>query len=66
MNQETLILSFFMSNPGSTDHECAEVLELPVSTVSARRNKCVQKGLIFEFRKRRCTISRKLAKTWVG
>ena len=62
--QDMILMLFRFSKEPMTNREMAAALGMEPSTVSARRNELVNKGLMKRAGKRKCTESRFTAYTW--
>ena len=61
---QRLVLNFIKKNPYVTDKEISVGLNIPINQVTARRNELAKKRLIYDFGKRPCQITKKLAYMW--
>jgi len=62
--QLSFILFLIKEYPVITMRELSELSAIPVHLVSARINELYKQNLIYNYNKRKCHISNKLALTW--
>ena len=62
--QDMILMLFRFSREPMTNREMANALGLEPSTVSARRNELIEKGLMRRAGKRECKVSGYTALTW--
>ncbi len=48
----------------STDAEIAHYLDLPINTITPRRNELMQQGYVIHTRKRLCNVTHMKVKAW--
>lgn len=64
--RQILVYNTIKKFPCSTDKEISKILGLPINSITPRRNELVKIGLVSEWDKRACKITKRKSITWVA